>query len=85
MLDDAKRRLVKLEAGVPSDIVLELRDGTSFHYSGSALLFFSEALREVRSGGGPITKACLDAVDGTTRIWQLVQLLAMGPIVRDSN
>jgi hypothetical protein len=64
MLEDAKRRLVKLEGFVPNDVVLELDDGTSLHYEGTALEFLTEAQQQGHAGGGPLFDAVMRSVPG---------------------
>src|SRR5579872_2735591 len=61
----------------PQSIVLNLDDGSQFHYEGSALDFAAEAMRK-----GPVAKACARAVSasGCGFLWQLGAAFAAGPL-----
>jgi hypothetical protein len=75
MLDEQKRRLMKLEGFVPNDIVLELEDGTSLHYEGSTLEFLVEAKEQFERGGGPLADAVMQSVDASPSLGKLHELM----------
>ena len=76
MLEDARRRLIKLEGFVPNDIVLQLDDGTSLHYDGTVLEFLMDAEKQFRAGGGPLSDAVMRSVPrGHPRLGRMHELM----------
>jgi hypothetical protein len=77
-----RRRIERLEARQPPEIILTLRDGTHFHFRGPAQEFFREALEDIRKNRTtPLLRAVLDTVSakGCGLRWQFLQAIASSP------
>lgn len=58
-----KKRIQRLEANIPEDIVLYLKDGREYRHPGPPLDFFMQGMNDLARGEG----ALLDALKQTIR------------------
>jgi hypothetical protein len=73
-----RRRIERLEAMQPLPVILELTDGTSFHYPGPALSFWMEGITDIyEKRSTPLLDAVFNTVSATGcgLVWQLLQVL----------
>lgn len=78
MGESIRRRIETLEAHVPQAIILTLNNGGTFNYPGSILEFYTEGMKEIAMGGGPILNACGRTVSakGCGRFYELMRAVA---------
>lgn len=81
-MSDLRRRIEALEASTPVEIVLTLKDGSTFHHPGPSMKFYEEGLEQIRKGKGSLLKALRATVTGTGcgLLWELLVALASGPL-----
>jgi hypothetical protein len=72
-----RSRIEELEAGIPKAIVLTLSDGTEYKHDGPASKFYSDALKQIDEGRGPLRAAVRDTVKakGCGLLHQLLQAI----------
>jgi hypothetical protein len=83
-----RRRIERLEARQPADIILTLRDGSCFYPRGPALNFYMEALADINEERStPLSRAVLDTVsaEGCGSLWRVLQALASPQVEMEGN
>jgi len=77
MSERLRRRIEELEAKVPTEIVLTLKNGQTFSHCGPSIKFFTDGLDQIRAGKGPIRSALKDTVkaEGCGYMHQMLQAL----------
>jgi len=81
-MSDLRRRIEALESQVPEEIVLTLKNGSTFRHPGPVMEFYEEGLKQIRKGKGPMLNALRATVSGTGcgMLWELLAALAAGPV-----
>jgi hypothetical protein len=81
-MSDIRRRIEALEAVVPEDIILTLRNGGKFRFDGEPLDFYIAGLEAARKRKGPLYEALrkTENATGCGNLWQVLVVAAMGPI-----
>ena len=81
-MSDLRRRIEALESAVPQEIVLTLKNGSTFHHPGPAMDFYMEGMAQIQKGRGPLLKALLSTVSATgcAGLWEVLVVVAVGPV-----